>query len=38
MFDSVHRRTIDSGTILDKENIIQLARADDRIGLSRRQV
>jgi uncharacterized membrane protein YgaE (UPF0421/DUF939 family) len=38
MFDSVHRRTIDSGTILDKESIVQLARANDRIGLSRRQV
>ena len=38
MFDSAHRRTIDSGTILDKENIVHLARADDRIRLSRRQV
>jgi len=38
MFDSVHSRTTDAGTIFDNENIVQLARADDRIGLSRRQV
>lgn len=38
MFDSVRSRTTDAGTIFDKENIVQLARADDRIGLSRRQV
>jgi uncharacterized membrane protein YgaE (UPF0421/DUF939 family) len=38
MFDSVRSRTIDAGTILNNENIVQLARADDRIGLSRRQV
>src|ERR1700752_2614408 len=38
MFDSVQRRTIEAGTILHKENIVQLTRADDRIGLSRRQV
>lgn len=38
MFDSFQRRTIAAGTILDKEHIVQLARADDRIGLSRRQV
>jgi uncharacterized membrane protein YccC len=38
MFDSVHRKTIDAGTILDKEHIVQLARADDPIGLNGRQV
>lgn len=38
MFDSVHSRTIDTGTILDNKNIVQLARANVRIGLSGRQV
>jgi uncharacterized membrane protein YgaE (UPF0421/DUF939 family) len=38
MFDSVQRRAIEAGTILDKESLVQLATADDRIGLSRRQV
>jgi hypothetical protein len=36
MFDSVHSRTIDAGTILDKRTSSKLARAGDRIGLSRR--
>lgn len=38
MFASVHGRRIDAETVLDKESIVQLARADDRIGLTRRQV
>jgi len=38
MFASVQGRTIDAGTILEKESIVQLARAGDRIGLTRRQV
>lgn len=38
MFATVHRKTIDAETVLEKESIVQLARADDRIGLTRRQV
>ena len=38
MFASVHSRTTDAETVLEKESIVQLARADDRIGLTRRQV
>jgi len=38
MLDSVRRRTIGAGAILDNGHIVQLVRADDRIGLSRRQV
>ncbi len=38
ILDSVRRRTIGAGAMLDKGHIVQLVRADDRIGLSRRQV
>jgi uncharacterized membrane protein YccC len=40
MFASVHGRRIDAETVLEneKESIVQVASADDRIGLTRRQV
>src|ERR1700742_4511386 len=38
MFDSVQSRTIEAGKILHKENIVQMERVDNRIGLSRPQV